>query len=90
MLEIIPRLTKIPKDALDGTREVSTYSIAQRMSWPAGKNTTRVEDVACCFVRTIRCQRASSLWRKRDGILQVTGRDFEPTPRFEPFLLGIP
>jgi hypothetical protein len=43
----ISRRTKIPEPALAGDVEiVRTYSIAQRMSWASGRQTTRPEDIA--------------------------------------------
>ena len=44
--ETIFACTGIPKDLLHGTRALETFSVAQRMSWAAGRNTTRIEDRA--------------------------------------------
>jgi len=38
--------TKIPTDAITGLLSPETFSVAQRMSWAAGRKTTRVEDRA--------------------------------------------
>ncbi|KAI0453858.1 heterokaryon incompatibility protein-domain-containing protein [Xylaria acuta] len=48
----ISTITKIPKELLGdlSTLDLSTYSVAQRMSWAADRNTTRVEDEAYCLL----------------------------------------
>ncbi|KAL8709015.1 MAG: hypothetical protein Q9220_006224 [cf. Caloplaca sp. 1 TL-2023] len=45
LLDTISSITRIPKRALDG-HGLENYSIAQRMSWAASRETTRVEDRA--------------------------------------------
>jgi hypothetical protein len=50
--EITPLLsiiTKIPQDVLNGTMPLYNYSIAQKMSWAATRQTTREEDMAYCL-----------------------------------------
>lgn len=43
----ISRRTNIPEPALAGDVEIMrTYSVAQRMSWASGRQTTRTEDIA--------------------------------------------
>ncbi|USP76565.1 HET-domain-containing protein [Curvularia clavata] len=44
--EAISKVTKIPKEALDGRIPPYEYSVAQRMSWAANRDTTRGEDMA--------------------------------------------
>lgn len=46
MLKTITEITGIDDDALTQVRPLSTYSIAQRMSWGSMRETTRIEDVA--------------------------------------------
>ncbi|RPD71962.1 HET-domain-containing protein [Lentinus tigrinus ALCF2SS1-7] len=42
--------TKIPEDVLQRRRSIGEYSIAQRMSWAARRQTTRLEDEAYCLM----------------------------------------
>ena len=42
----ISDITNIDVSILDGTRRITTVSIAKRMSWAAKRETTRVEDQA--------------------------------------------
>ena len=42
--------TGIPVPLLLGLKELSTYSVARRMSWAAQRKTTRVEDLAYCLL----------------------------------------
>lgn len=44
--QLISQQTGIPTDILSGSRDISTASIAQRMSWAAKRRTTRLEDIA--------------------------------------------
>lgn len=46
----IAAITKIPVDYLNRTRRVQYASVAQRMSWAAARETTRVEDIAYCLL----------------------------------------
>ncbi|USP74572.1 uncharacterized protein yc1106_01846 [Curvularia clavata] len=46
----ISRFTKIHERALLGARELSSFCIAQRMAWAAGRQTKRQEDVAYCLL----------------------------------------
>ena len=47
----ISQITSIPYSALtQETRDFTKFSIAQRMSWAASRETTRVEDVAYCLL----------------------------------------
>jgi hypothetical protein len=43
---IISTRTNVPQDVLRGTKPLSSYSIATRMSWAAARRTTRLEDRA--------------------------------------------
>ncbi|KAK3679535.1 hypothetical protein LTR78_001096 [Recurvomyces mirabilis] len=43
---VISRVTSINEDALTKERLIESFSIAQRMSWAAGRKTTRLEDRA--------------------------------------------
>jgi len=47
--EHIEAVTDIPKDALMG-ESLTTYPIAQKMSWASNRQTTRVEDEAYCLL----------------------------------------
>ncbi|CAK7234027.1 hypothetical protein SEUCBS140593_008801 [Sporothrix eucalyptigena] len=47
--EIFAR-TNIPRRVLNGQAESGGYSLARRMSWAAGRETTRVEDTAYCLL----------------------------------------
>lgn len=46
----ISRATSIPADIIRGHQSYKTCSIAQRMSWPSKRRTTRTEDVAYCLL----------------------------------------
>ena len=47
--DIISSVTHIPTDVLCG-QNFNRYSIAQKMSWAAGRKTTRGEDLAYCLM----------------------------------------
>ncbi|KAB8263203.1 hypothetical protein BDV32DRAFT_136253 [Aspergillus pseudonomiae] len=46
----ISRCTRIPESILLGEQDLDTFSIAQRMSWAAERQTSRVEDRAYCLM----------------------------------------
>ncbi|KAK0627345.1 heterokaryon incompatibility protein-domain-containing protein, partial [Immersiella caudata] len=46
LCERLSRITRIPQLLLRDSRALLSYSIAQRMSWAAGRSTTRIEDKA--------------------------------------------
>ncbi|KNG80571.1 HET and Ankyrin domain protein, partial [Aspergillus nomiae NRRL 13137] len=46
----ISRCTRIPESILLGDQDLDTFSIAQRMSWAAERQTSRVEDRAYCLM----------------------------------------
>ncbi|KAH7381851.1 heterokaryon incompatibility protein-domain-containing protein [Cadophora sp. MPI-SDFR-AT-0126] len=46
----IARITSIPTSLLRGDSDVADYSVAERMSWAACRQTTRVEDVGYCLL----------------------------------------
>ena len=48
--QILTDVTKIPEDVLTLEMEVRDISIAQRMSWAARRQTTRLEDEAYCLM----------------------------------------
>ena len=45
----ISQITRIPVTVLQGSG-LSSYSVAQKMSWAAGRETTRIEDRAYCLM----------------------------------------
>lgn len=47
---LISSITSISSDYLRHLRPVSTASVAQRMSWASGRETTREEDIAYCLL----------------------------------------
>ncbi|KAL7754925.1 hypothetical protein ACKLNR_015265 [Fusarium oxysporum f. sp. zingiberi] len=49
-LDILARLTGIPRSVLEYKRNINTIPVAQRMSWAANRETTRVEDAAYCLL----------------------------------------
>lgn len=50
MMEFLAKLTRIDEAVLSGRVPLSRRSIAQRMSWAAGRVTTRIEDTAYCLL----------------------------------------
>jgi ankyrin repeat protein len=42
--------TRIPTSMLSHEKRLETFSVAQRMSWAAGRKTTRIEDMAYCLM----------------------------------------
>ena len=50
LAESISRWTGIPVSVLEGTADIETLSIAQRMSWASTRRTTRLEDQAYCLM----------------------------------------
>lgn len=49
-LEELSQITKISKYILGHDQPLSTVTVAQKMSWAAGRKTTRVEDQAYCLL----------------------------------------
>ncbi|KAI8717860.1 HET domain-containing protein [Fusarium sp. LHS14.1] len=47
--EEISRITRIPEDVLCGQRDVTEVNVVFRMSWAAGRETKRAEDIAYCL-----------------------------------------
>ena len=47
---LLSQITGVPEALLRGKTELGEYSVAKRMSWAAGRETTRVEDVAYCLL----------------------------------------
>ncbi|RPD57985.1 hypothetical protein L226DRAFT_616177 [Lentinus tigrinus ALCF2SS1-7] len=50
LAEVLWSITRIPQDVLRGERRPGDCSIAQRMSWAAMRQTTRLEDEAYCLM----------------------------------------
>lgn len=51
MPDVLSRLTLIPKEVLlGGVDSLSEFSAAQKMSWAARRQTTRIEDAAYCLL----------------------------------------
>ncbi|KAL2062462.1 hypothetical protein VTL71DRAFT_6728 [Oculimacula yallundae] len=50
LYENIQAVTGIDQWILDGSTALSSISLAKRMSWAAGRKTTRVEDLAYCLL----------------------------------------
>jgi hypothetical protein len=46
----ISRITGVDELCITGSKTLSQYSVAQRMSWAADRSTTRVEDIAYCLL----------------------------------------
>ncbi|KAF5586398.1 het domain protein [Fusarium subglutinans] len=49
-IKTLERLTGIPSTVLDYKSDIATIPVAQRMSWAACRETTRVEDIAYCLL----------------------------------------
>ena len=47
---LLSDITRIPVDVLRMQQNLSTVSVAHRMSWAAGRKTTRIEDEAYCLM----------------------------------------
>jgi hypothetical protein len=50
LVERLSRITGIDGDILLHQRPLSSVSVAQKMSWAAGRQTTRIEDTAYCLL----------------------------------------
>ena len=50
LYDLLTDITGIPRDLLMGALSLSEYSISQRMSWAANRETTRIEDKAYCLL----------------------------------------
>ncbi|KAE8410853.1 ankyrin repeat-containing domain protein [Aspergillus pseudocaelatus] len=48
--ESISKCTRIPESILSGEDGLDTFNVAQRMSWAAERQTTRIEDRAYCLL----------------------------------------
>ncbi|CZR69500.1 uncharacterized protein PAC_19400 [Phialocephala subalpina] len=49
-VQTISNITGIPPAILQGEKSLASFSIAERMSWAARRQTTRVEDTAYCLL----------------------------------------
>ncbi|KAK1752868.1 heterokaryon incompatibility protein-domain-containing protein, partial [Echria macrotheca] len=47
---ILARITRVPQDVLRRNASRKSVSIASRMTWAAGRRTTRIEDMAYCLL----------------------------------------
>ena len=47
---LLQEVTRIPRDVLTFSRAMTQFSVAQRMSWAAERETTRLEDRAYCLM----------------------------------------
>ncbi|KAJ4175017.1 hypothetical protein NW754_005437 [Fusarium falciforme] len=47
--EVISKITRIDSDVLLGECDISTIDVVYRMSWAAGREATRAEDIAYCL-----------------------------------------
>jgi hypothetical protein len=43
-------ITKVPPEVLAHDAQLSSFCVARRLSWAAGRKTTRVEDIAYCLL----------------------------------------
>jgi len=50
LVEDLSAITRISQNILTGEEELSSVSVAQKMSWAAGRKTTRIEDTAYCLL----------------------------------------
>ncbi|KAM5537350.1 hypothetical protein V8D89_009080 [Ganoderma adspersum] len=50
LAEVLEEITRIPQSVMSLRRSLSHVSVAERMSWAAGRETTRPEDVAYCLM----------------------------------------
>lgn len=48
--ELLSEITRIPRNVLSGVDHLELFSVAQRMSWAAERQTTRLEDQAYCLM----------------------------------------
>ncbi|KAI0430128.1 heterokaryon incompatibility protein-domain-containing protein [Xylaria sp. FL1042] len=48
--QTLSQITRIPEGVLDGSRSIFEFSVYERLRWAAGRNTTRVEDMAYCLI----------------------------------------
>ncbi|KAI1424920.1 heterokaryon incompatibility protein-domain-containing protein [Xylaria sp. FL1777] len=46
----LSQITRIPEGVLDGSRSIFDFSVYERLRWVAGRETTRVEDMAYCLI----------------------------------------
>jgi hypothetical protein len=49
-VKLLANITRIDQEILIQKRTLDSASIAQRMSWAAGRETTRIEDLAYCLL----------------------------------------
>ncbi|KAE8131019.1 ankyrin repeat-containing domain protein [Aspergillus pseudotamarii] len=75
----ISQRTRIPESILSGEKDLDTCSTAQRMSWAAERQTTRVEDRAYCLMGLfgvnmplIYGERESAFIRLQEEILRIS------------------
>jgi hypothetical protein len=50
LISVISTTTRIPEIVLSEPRRVTTFSIAEKMSWASRRSTTREEDIAYCLL----------------------------------------
>ncbi|OGM47331.1 hypothetical protein ABOM_003855 [Aspergillus bombycis] len=75
----ISQCTRIPESILSGEKNLDSFSIAQRMSWAAERQTSRVEDRAYCLMGLfgvnmplIYGEREAAFIRLQEEILRVS------------------
>lgn len=50
LTRFLKRITRIPEDVLRQEKALDRFSVAERMSWAAGRQTTREEDITYCLM----------------------------------------
>lgn len=85
LAEQLTRCTRVPADVLRCEKPPAAVSIAQRMSWAAGRRTTRVEDEAYCLwaSSTSTCRHCT------EGVSAAAGGDHENIVRYDALRLVV-
>ncbi|KAI0903393.1 HET-domain-containing protein [Ustulina deusta] len=48
--QTLSQVTRIPEEVLDGSRSIFEFNVYERLRWAAGRETTRIEDMAYCLI----------------------------------------
>lgn len=73
-LEELSDATGIPISILEDPNLVQEASVAQRMSWATGRETTRSEDIGYCLLGLFDIHNATAVWRRRESIRSPSRR----------------
>lgn len=88
LLETLCSTSKVPISVLDHSAKLSTFSIAQRMSWAANRITERVEDRAYSLMGILETYVSMEYGEREQAFIRLQVAIISRSPDHTPFLRG--